>query len=314
MSLLALMACAAKPETVGLKTQYVTPVQSGSRDAIDKQVLTGNLRLLTLNVAHGRKDALNQLFRSEQTIRNNLTEIATLLKQVGADVVALQEADGPSRWSGNFDHVELLAQLAGYSWHARASHAQSSLFDYGTAILSKTELRDVVIHSFTPSPPTLTKGFVLGQIEWLPNPETISPVVVDVISVHLDFSRADVRQQQIEEMIDVLTDRKKPVIILGDFNSDWLSDTSEMHELICRGHLHAYRPLAHDLGTYRKNGRRLDWILLSQELDFEKYVVLPDVVSDHHAVVAEVFLRDVQNIKHDATDNTFNCDKNTGNR
>lgn len=314
MALFVLLSCAVVPESSDSKTKIITPTQNGPAVTKDKHVLTGNLHVLTLNVAHGRKEAINQLVLSEDAIRHNLLEVAVLLKQAGADIVALQEVDGPSRWSGNFDHVELLAQLAEYPWYARAGHAQSSMFEYGTALLSKTEFLKVFTHSFSPSPPTSTKGFVLGQIEWLPDREITSPVPIDILSVHLDFSRANVRRKQIEEMMDVLSERKNSVIILGDFNDDWSSDTSVMDELVRRCRLHAYRPLMNDLGTYRKNGRRLDWILVSQELDFKDYGVMPDVVSDHNAVVAEIHLNDAQSIKQHAADNTFTCDKNTVNR
>jgi endonuclease/exonuclease/phosphatase family metal-dependent hydrolase len=51
--------------------------------------------------------------------------------------------------------------------------------------------------------------------------------------------------------------------------------------------LRAYRPAAQELGTY-KGTKRLDWILISQELSFVDYTVLPDVVSDHLAVLATI--------------------------
>jgi hypothetical protein len=58
----------------------------------------GTLRLLTLNVAHGRKLATHQALLSPATVRKNLEEIASVLRESRADVVALQEADGPSAW------------------------------------------------------------------------------------------------------------------------------------------------------------------------------------------------------------------------
>ncbi len=130
-----------------------------------EQAFTGNnLRVMSLNLAHGRKDGFNQLFLSETTIRKNLTDIAAVLKELGADIVALQEADGPSYWSGRFDHVADLARQAGYTSYIRTSHAVSPLFSYGTALLSKVPFADVVHNSFQPSPPTMNKGFTLGQI------------------------------------------------------------------------------------------------------------------------------------------------------
>ena len=49
-----------------------------------------------------------------------------------------------------------------------------------------------------------------------------------------------------------------------------------------------YRPDARHLHTYPKGEKRLDWILISGELDFVSHKVLTDVVSDHPAVVATV--------------------------
>ena len=113
----------------------------GAKAAADQAVLdhsvAGPLRVATLNLAHGRKDSLNQLLVSRNGVEENLAETAELLSKVGADVVALQEADGPSRWSGGFDHVERLAHEAGYPWYFRSSHARTWLFDYGTALLSR---------------------------------------------------------------------------------------------------------------------------------------------------------------------------------
>ena len=66
--------------------------------------------ILTLNVAHGRKDGPNQLWQSAAAIRANLDLVSRLLTKAAPDVVGLQEADGPSFWSGGFDHVEYLAR------------------------------------------------------------------------------------------------------------------------------------------------------------------------------------------------------------
>ena len=53
--------------------------------------------------------------------------------------------------------------------------------------------------------------------------------------------------------------------------------------------LRAFEPDSDSLGTYKKpTGKRLDWILISRDLEFTKYKVLPDIVADHFAVYAEV--------------------------
>ena len=249
------------------------------------------LNVMNLNLAHGRKDGINQLLLSKATIRSNLEDIAAVLNQVDPDIVALQEADAPSLWSGSFDHVEQLANQAGYPAYVRTSHATSWIFSYGTALLSKTRFDDVMHHTFQPSPPTMNKGFTLGRIIWQPDEGSSETLTLDVISVHLDFSRKNVREQQIAEMSAVLAGRDNPLIVLGDFNSDWFAKEKVVRELAERSRLHVYRPEAEDLGTYNSSGRRLDWILISEELEFTEYRVLPDLLSDHLAVVATIGLK-----------------------
>ena len=92
------------------------------------------LKVMTLNMAHGRKESLNQMFLSESTIKNNLTDIAKVFQQQKIDIIALQEADAPSLWSGNFNHVIWLSQQSRYLNYIQASHANSWLFSYGTGL------------------------------------------------------------------------------------------------------------------------------------------------------------------------------------
>ncbi len=283
----ALLTCAMTSDPAG-STLNMMPTHRASLIDTDVGVLTGDLKILTLNVAHGRKEGLNQMLQSERTIRRNLGDIASVLKQTGADLVALQEADGPSRWSGNFDHVAFIADQAGYPWFFRAAHAESWLFTYGTAILSRFPIIETIEHTFKPSPPTFNKGFLLGRVMWKPDAKAERTISIDIVSVHLDFSRKSVRQQQIIEITNILSKRSNPIIISGDFNSEWFSDGSVVKQLADTAHMKVYQPDAKHLQTYLKRGTRLDWILISNELEFVSYEVLADVISDHQAVVATI--------------------------
>ena len=210
-----------------------------------------------------------------------------MLIDQNADIVALQEADGPSGWSGNLDHVRIIARKAGYPWYYRAEHAKSWLFNYGTAILSRWPISETVDYTFRPSPPTPNKGFLLSKMMWKQKSDPDKEIAVDVVSVHLDFSRESVRQLQIEEMANTLLRRTNPMIILGDFNSDWFADESVVKRLAEKAKLKVYQPYADNLHTY-KNDHRLDWILISHDLEFVSYQVLPDIISDHFTIVAEI--------------------------
>jgi endonuclease/exonuclease/phosphatase family metal-dependent hydrolase len=254
------------------------------------------LRLLTLNVAHGRKLATHQALLSPRTVRRNLEEIAGLLRESHADVVALQEADGPSAWSGNFDHVETLTQLCQHHCCFRGDHNAFNLgrraaLASGTALISRYPLHGPRSMRFGSSWRD-TKGFVLATVT-VPAWEGRE---IDVVSLHLEAFNPVIRRQQVRQLTDALGDRngvrRRPLVVLGDFNCSWSDEGRQLRPLARELGLRAYQPqrLA---PTYpsRRPWRRLDWILVSHELDFAAYRTLPNPVSDHLGVVADLVPR-----------------------
>ena len=244
------------------------------------------LRVMTLNVAHGRRNGPHQLLQRRARIESNVDDIAAVLKRESPDIVALQEADGPSFWSGRFDHVRHLAQRAGFPHAVRGEHARALKVCYGTALLSTLPLVHPVSVTFPPVPLTFPKGYVVSTITW-PNDGGLQ---VDVVSVHLDFVRAFVRKRQAAEMISRLRQRGRPLIVMGDFNCEWTSREPTLRTLASRLGLRAYRPEAAGLRTFRRVRRRLDWVLVSRDFEFVTYGALPDHISDHLGVVSELRL------------------------
>jgi len=243
-----------------------------------------SLKLMTLNIAHGRMDTPTQILQTEETVKENLDEISGVLRREGADMVALQEADGPSFWSGQVNHVGYLAENAGYPFSVRGEHVKGINLSYGTALLSMLPLKEPLSITFDPSPPTLSKGFVLATIPWPGDPN----VDLDIVSVHLDFSRKSVRQKQVQDMINKLSSRNNPMIIMGDFNCEWTSKESALRTLAENLGLKGYQPHHPNMETFPFLKRRLDWVLISSELEFLAYEVLPDKISDHYGVVCEI--------------------------
>jgi endonuclease/exonuclease/phosphatase family metal-dependent hydrolase len=265
-------------------------------------VITSNsLTVLTLNLAHGRKSALNQMLQKTSTTRSNLEEIADFLRSSGADLIALQEADAPSRWSGKFNHVDFVAERAPYPCRIHAHHAHKGMYDFGTALLSPVPYTEKLSHTFAPSPPTTNKGFVMGKVLWNPGGQLPEPITISIISVHLDFSRRKVRESQTREMQDMLPDIATPVIILGDFNTDWSQDESALRAIVANGKFKLFRPEATDLGTYKNGQQRLDWILISNDLEFVSYSVPSIVLSDHQPVIASLRLLEKPSTEMDSS-------------
>ncbi|MBI4862229.1 MAG: endonuclease/exonuclease/phosphatase family protein [Candidatus Riflebacteria bacterium] len=244
------------------------------------------MKVMTLNMAHGRKDGFHQALLSRQALEANVQAVAALIERENPDLVALQEVDGPSLWSGRFDHAETVARLARYGFVARGTHVHGLGLDYGTAILSKTPLESATSITFEPSFPTLSKGLLKATVEWPGQ----AHVEVDIVSLHLDFLRKTVRMRQIEAIVGACQPRKRPLVLMGDFNCEWSGAEKTLTVLAGRLGLKTFEPSREGLETYPSLRRRIDWILVSSELAFVRYEVLPDMVSDHRAVVATLRL------------------------
>ena len=244
------------------------------------------LRVMTLNVAHGRGTGFHQLLQHPDETRENLDNIATLLKDTAPDIIALQEADGPSFWSGNFNHVEYLGSRSEFSHSVQASHVDGMGLSYGTALMSRLDLSNPQAVTFDPSLSPVPKGFVVSTINWPGNKD----IDIDVISVHLDFMSKSIRGKQAEELVAIVRARNNPVIIMGDLNTEWHQPDSAAQYLTGKLGLTAFQPQNTELVTFPALEERLDWILISSDLEFLSHEIIGSGISDHRGVVAEVTL------------------------
>ncbi len=243
-----------------------------------------SLKVLTLNLAHGRGSGRHQVLQGTESIRANLLKTAEVLRRHAPDVVALQEADGPSFWSGSFDHVQYLAQQTHLEHVVHGEHVEGLGLTYGTALMSRLQPTDPVAVTFDPELSPFPKGFVVATLPW-PN----APVrTVDVASVHLDFLSKAARREQAAELIATLKQRGNAVIVMGDFNSQGKEPGSVVQLVARELGLTAFSSTGLDLSTFPRFDSRLDWILISRDLEFLAYETLPDSLSDHRGVLAEI--------------------------
>jgi endonuclease/exonuclease/phosphatase family metal-dependent hydrolase len=77
---------------------------------------------------------------------------------------------------------------------------------------------------------------------------------------------------------------------MGDFNAGW-GEKSPLRTLAEALVLKAYKPNEKGNATFPMTNKRIDWILISNEMDFLSYQVLPNSISDHKAVLAELIWR-----------------------
>ncbi len=237
-----------------------------------------DVRVLTLNLGHGRGQTSHQVMLKPPAIRDNLDRIAAMLREQCPDVVGLQEADGPSWWSGNFDHVRYLADRAEFPHMYRGAHRKIAQIECGTSLLAREPLEDRFCKSLWSGALRPMKGFVVAAMGG-----------IDFASVHIDFMTRTMRRKQLGRMATMLHERQRPLVILGDLNCSWTREPT-LRELATRLDLAAFEPESKEHATFpaSKPRRRIDWILASRSIKIEASAVVDAYLSDHRAVVADL--------------------------
>lgn len=290
--LTALLVCACSGVPYGPEEQYFQPERDSDREYGTKQTDgRTTLRVMTLNMAHGRGTGFHQLFSTAGRIKANLDKIAAVIQREQPDIIALQESDNTSGWSGTFNHVEYLLEKTGYHTVYQGLHVQAMGQQYGTALLSKTPLRDRLSLPFEKSSIPLPRGFVAASIPWPGNPD----LRIDVLSVHLDFLSGRNRRIQAETLVDTLAPRDRPVILMGDLNTERQHRDGVLDYLVESLSVSVYRPGSEDIVTFPASNRRLDWILIPEPFEFVRHKVLTDELSDHRAVIVDIGLAETEN-------------------
>ena len=196
----------------GVKT---VPVGDASNKSAAKQ---NTITVLSYNIHHANPPSKPGLI--------DLPAIANVIKQQGADLVALQEVDVHTGRSGASLHeAEELARLTGMrAYFAKAIDYGGG--EYGVAILSKFPMEE------TKNTPLPTDDNTKGEHRTLATATIVLPGNKRFVfaCTHLDAQRGDTnRQLQIKKIVDVLKGESLPVVIAGDFNA--LPESSVIQQL-----------------------------------------------------------------------------------
>ena len=234
------------------------------------------MRLLTWNIAHGRGLARRQSTLSRDQIERDLEGIAAVLRRERPDVVALQEVDGPSTWSGGFDHLAWLAHAAEMPFRVFGEHYVlhfgRSRVTAGTALLSRHPFVSTRCEAFG-SAWRDNKGWAAGKVR-------IRGQEIEVFSVHLDFLNPIVRVRQVRRLAASL---QGPAILAGDLNSP-SAGRGALAELTRISGLRLVGPEDATFPAHRP-WLCLDRVLSAREVRSAR--VLDDRLSDHRAVVVD---------------------------
>jgi len=121
-----------------------------------------------------------------------------------------------------------------------------------------------------------------------PVPPGLAGRRLDIVSLHLDVLAAANRRREVMSMSRVLLELGNPCIVMGDFNCEIGDGENTIEWLMQALDLDAFRPGDGSLVSFPPLRKRLDWILISPELEFRRYEHVDHGNSDHLAVVATV--------------------------
>jgi endonuclease/exonuclease/phosphatase family metal-dependent hydrolase len=175
---------------VGLALGVPGPAEVAAQDADQT-----TLRVAAYNIRHGRG----------MDGEVDLERIADVLRELDADVIALQEVDDRTERTGRVDQVGVLAALLGYEGF-HGAHRPYQGGAYGNAILTRLPVAAIRTH---PIPPASGSALSVHEVELAAG--------ISVVSVHLAGTPEE-RLAQADSVTSFFARLGRPAVLAGDFN------------------------------------------------------------------------------------------------
>lgn len=198
----------------------------------------------------------------------DLRRVIDLLKELGADVIALQEVDRYLPRSGMKDQIDEIARQLDMSW-SFAPTIRLGWMEYGNAILSKYPIQHID-HLMLPGRAEM-RGVLETTIDFYETP-------VHIYNSHLSLQQ-DQRKEQLQQLMEWIEPSENVAVLMGDFNMGrahpWMAPLYDQWTL-----------LTNDEATLQ-NGRQVDHIFVNRQVDLLQLKVIRGEASDHFPVLAE---------------------------
>ena len=187
----------------------------------EKDEAAKTIRVAAYNIAHGRglSDETNWTEKSDLT--NRLDQIASVLRDLDADVVILNEVDFDSSWSHHIDQAQYLAERACFRFVAQQRNLDFRVLGwtwrFGNAILSKFPIdraRLIKLPAFAQ-----WESMLAGQKDAMACDVVVNGQSVRVVAAHLSPRNEAIRVSSCRAIMADAEQTDLPVIVLGDFNS-----------------------------------------------------------------------------------------------
>ena len=256
-----------------------------------------HLKVMTYNIRGGKGGA------KDGHAMADLEPVAKIIAREAPDLVALEEVDRLRKRSQETDQAEWLGKRLGlmpaFEWAFQLDPKPPGREQYGVAVLSRLPLAPPQRHflykpDYRTTRPELADYFSEQRI-LLQTTITVRGVTLHFFCTHLGLT-PDQLEKQTQEIVEIASKVKGPVIIAGDFNGK--PQDRPMAPLYA-----AFREVQADYGVNAKDQKSfpvgtesrvaIDHIFVSPEFRVLKAEVVRDetLASDHNPVVAELELQ-----------------------
>ena len=233
---------------------------------------SGSVRVMTYNVHNG--------FNTQGQL--DMEALAQVIEAQQPDVVALQEVSRGWVVNGSLDMAAWLGQRLGMAY----VFAPSSDALWGQVVFSRYPVLAADIQPLPPGNLPLNRSFLYTQID------VGQPAPLQLLNTHLHqaVDSSDIRAVQVETILNYLANRPfENQIITGDLNAT--PNTPEIELLYAHRYTDVVTNAKLTSGyTFSANAphKRLDYILISPNLDGTNVVIPRSTASDHLGIVATI--------------------------
>lgn len=268
----------------------------------------GPLRIAVYNIAHGRGVAVsNWEGGTSEERRQRLDDIASLLQEIDADIVVLNEVDFDCSWSGSVNQAAYLSEKAGYPCRVEQRNLDFRMlvwkWRFGNAILSRHPISDAEVVDL----PGFKKWetALAGKKRAVSAGIDVDGAIVRVIGAHLSHRSEDLRVESATQLLELAKSSPHRTVMAGDMNStppgfprsQRDSKGENALEVLGAGAFFQRHPIqapgAGEMTFHSTEPRSvIDWILVPTSWHVSKYSVIEATLSDHRPVVAEVMISD----------------------
>ena len=240
-------------------------------------------RVLVYNIAYGSgspssyTENILKIHRYLKRPDKNITKISSFIEASKADIVGLLEIDTGSFRSSKVNQAEEIGKNSSHHTHCLTKYGESFtgkivpiLRKQGNAILSKEQDSNSIYHYFPGGFKKLIIELDMGSFRFF--------------LLHLSLTKR-ARKMQFAHMANLLSTRKCPVIIAGDFNA--FSGLSELKDISKK--LGLVNPNVDKISTYPSWApkHQLDFILCSEEIKIKNFEIPKIKLSDHLPLIMD---------------------------